>query len=634
MAAAMSMVYVFTTPILEDGENATVDKLRRRNKWDNDDYVCRCLILKGMSDPLFDIYQNVESGKELWDSLEAKYMAEDASSKKFLVSCIINKLPLSWKDFKHTLKHKKELTLVELGSHLRVEESLRVQDSDKPKGNNVSDWTWLNIVNDIGKSAFMSTFKLNDSIIWHAKLCHVHFKRMQDMSKDGLIPAFDMETGKTELRVLGAVVRLPDLKIKTLGERGIECIFDGYAEHSKAFRFSSVSRLSLRIPNETEYIGGLVVPEEVTEEKEAINDEMYSIMGNNTWVLADRPLVCKQYFVTFIDDAFRAVVRLSDLKLKTLGEKGIECIFVGYAEHSKAFRPSLRIPNGTEDIGGSLVPKEVTEEVVQQPEPKLRKGKRDRTPKNFGPEFQLYLIEGTRDEYHKTVDCYGINSQSDYSSDGCEDTFLNGELDEEVPKQWHQKFDEVVLSNGYLLNQADKYVYRKFDKTGKGVIICLYVDDMLIFGTDQVQVNLTKEFLSSRFSMKDMGEADVILGIRIKHESNGIAISQSYYIEKVLKKFKYFDCTPVSTPIDTSEKLMPNNGQVVSTLEYSRVIGCLMYVMTCTRPDIAFVVGKLSRSATLKTIRLPMAGYPFLVEVQFLGHPINKLASLVSTMES
>ncbi|GKE66624.1 zinc finger, CCHC-type containing protein, partial [Tanacetum coccineum] len=176
--------------------------------------------------------------------------------------------------------------------------------------------------------------------------------------------------------------------------------------------------------------------------------------------------------------------------------------------------------------------------------------------------------------------------------------FLNGELDEEVymnqpqgfimpnnenkvcklikslyrlkqvPKQWHQKFDEVVLSSGYLLNQADKYVYSKFDESGKGVIICLYVDDMLIFSIDQVQVDMTKEFLSSKFSMNDIGEAN-----------------------KVLKKFNYFDCTPISTPMDTSEKLMPNNGQAVSQLEYSKVIGCLMYAMPCTRPGIAFVVG-------------------------------------------
>ncbi|GJW19019.1 hypothetical protein Tco_1373160 [Tanacetum coccineum] len=69
-----------------------------------------------------------------------------------------------------------------------------------------------------------------------------------------------------------------------------------------------------------------------------------------------------------------------------------------------------------------------------------------------------------------------------------------------------------------------------------------------------------------------MGEADVILGIRIKHKSNGISISQSHYVEKVLKKFNYFDCTLVSTPIDTSEKLMLNNGQAVSQCKLSRWI--------------------------------------------------------------
>nr|GEU38906.1 hypothetical protein [Tanacetum cinerariifolium] len=148
-------------------------------------------------------------------------------------------------------------------------------------------------------------------------------------------------------------------------------------------------------------------------------------------------------------------------------------------------------------------------------------------------------------------------------------TFLKGELDEEVH-----------------MNQPQGFIMPGNENK---------VDDMLIFGTDQDQVDLTKGFLSSSFSMKDMGEANVILSIRIKHESNRISISQSHYIEKELKKFNYFDCTLVSTPIDTSEKLMPNNVQVVSQLEYSRVIGCLMYAMTCTRPDISFAVGKLSR---------------------------------------
>ncbi|GKB55931.1 zinc finger, CCHC-type containing protein [Tanacetum coccineum] len=175
----LKVVYVLTTPMPELVEDATVEAIRIRAKWENDDYICRGHILNGMSDSLFDVYTNVESAKELWDSLESKYMAEDSSSKKFLVSnfnnykmvdsrpvmeqynellrilgqytqhglkmdesisvsSIIDKLPPSWKDFKHTLKHgKDDLSLVQLGSHLRIEESLRAQDSDKGKGKEV-----------------------------------------------------------------------------------------------------------------------------------------------------------------------------------------------------------------------------------------------------------------------------------------------------------------------------------------------------------------------------------------------------------------------------------------------------------------------------------------------------------------
>ncbi|XP_057415332.1 uncharacterized protein LOC130710180 [Lotus japonicus] len=167
MFTALKVVYVMSTPIPELLEDDTVENIRRRSKWENDDYICRGHILNSMSDPLFDVYQNVESAKELWDCLEFKYMAEDSSSKKFLVtdfnsykmvesrsvmeqfnellqilgqftqhglmmdetisvSSIIDKLPPSWKDFKHNLKHgKDDLSLIQLGSHLRIEESLR-----------------------------------------------------------------------------------------------------------------------------------------------------------------------------------------------------------------------------------------------------------------------------------------------------------------------------------------------------------------------------------------------------------------------------------------------------------------------------------------------------------------------------
>nr|GEX01469.1 zinc finger, CCHC-type [Tanacetum cinerariifolium] len=150
----------------------------------------------------------------------------------------------------------------------------------------------------------------------------------------------------------------------------------------------------------------------------------------------------------------------------------------------------------------------------------------------------------------------------------------------QAPKQWHQKFDEVMFSSDFLLNQSDKCVYRKFDNSDKGVIICFYVYDMLIFETDQNQVDKTKKFLSSRFSMKNIGEADIILGIKIKRENKGIVITQSHYIEKIFKKFNHEGCSPASTPMNLVEKLKPNTGKPVDQLEYSRAIGCLMYAMT------------------------------------------------------
>nr|GEX92836.1 zinc finger, CCHC-type [Tanacetum cinerariifolium] len=144
----------------------------------------------------------------------------------FRVSYIIDKLPYSWKDFKHTLKHQKEeLTLVKLGSNLRIEESPRVQDNDKPKGNNVAgpsvfnmvehnNSSKLNIVNDNIALAFMSTSKLNDSIIWHARLGRVYFMRMHDMSKDRLILAFDMDTEKCMTFMLTKITKKPFQNVK------------------------------------------------------------------------------------------------------------------------------------------------------------------------------------------------------------------------------------------------------------------------------------------------------------------------------------------------------------------------------------------------------------------------------------
>ena len=78
---------------------------------------------------------------------------------------------------------------------------------------------------------------------------------------------------------------------------------------------------------------------------------------------------------------------------------------------------------------------------------------------------------------------------------------------------------------------------------------------MLIFGTNlQVIIN-TKSFLRSKFDMKDLGEAEVILGIKITRTLNEINLYQEHYIKKILKRFEHFDCKPMSTPYDPSSQL-------------------------------------------------------------------------------
>ena len=105
----------------------------------------------------------------------------------------------------------------------------------------------------------------------------------------------------------------------------------------------------------------------------------------------------------------------------------------------------------------------------------------------------------------------------------------------QAPKQWYEKFHKTILSFGFKVNGSDACVYSKLFGA-ECVIICLYVDDMLIFGSHINAINSTKQFLSSKFEMKDLGEADVILGVKVTRTENGFNLSQPHYVEKMLKK--------------------------------------------------------------------------------------------------
>ncbi|KAL0361579.1 UNVERIFIED_CONTAM: Retrovirus-related Pol polyprotein from transposon TNT 1-94 [Sesamum radiatum] len=593
-----------------------------------------------MSNTLFDIYQNVESAKALWDGLEAKHMAEDASSQKFLVSdfnnykmvdsrpimeqynellrilgqfsqqnlrmdeaisvsSVIDKLPPSWKDFKHTLKHQKEeMSLVQLDSHLRIEESLRAQENDKPKGKDVAGSSSVNMVEDRRdtKTNDWKGKRKDDDVAWwidsgattHACKDRGWFKEFQPVD-DGLVLHMGNESSAPVVGVGSIVLEFTSGKTINLSNvlyvpRFRKNLVSGSVLNKCGFRQVFESD---KVPNKRNKI----TPYELWYKKKP-NLNYLRIWG------------C------------RAVVRLPEPKKKSLGERGsrdeVSTLYpycFNIEDDPKIFDEAMKSQDvafwkeAINDEMNSIMGNNtwVLADLLPGCKPGCKwifkkKMKVDGTIEKFKARL---VIQGFRqrpgidyfDTYAPVARISTIRLLIALASIhnlvihqmNVKTTFLNGDLDEEVnmkqpegfimpgneykvcklvkslyglkqaPKQWHQKFDEVVLSSGYHLNQSDK------------------------------------------FSMNGMGEADVILGIRIVRENKGISISQSHYIKKVLKKFNCIDCTPVSTPMDPSVKVMSNTGKAVFQLEYSKVIGCLMYAMTSTRPDIAYLVGKLSR---------------------------------------
>jgi hypothetical protein len=128
-----------------------------------------------------------------------------------------------------------------------------------------------------------------------------------------------------------------------------------------------------------------------------------------------------------------------------------------------------------------------------------------------------------------------------------------------------------------------------------GIILCVYVNDILIFGTSTKLTDEIKSFLSKCFDMKDLGPANVILNIKLIESENGIILNQSHYVEKILNWFDFEDCKISPTPYDASIKLRKFKGEAKDQLRYSQIIGSLMYLAGAMRLDISYAVNKFSR---------------------------------------
>jgi hypothetical protein len=174
----------------------------------------------------------------------------------------------------------------------------------------------------------------------------------------------------------------------------------------------------------------------------------------------------------------------------------------------------------------------------------------------------------------------------------------------QAPRQWYLKFDRFMIEQGYSRCHSDHCVYFKKLENGSFIILLLYVDDMLVVGSNMKDINVLKKKLANSFAMKDLGAAKKILGMRITRDrkNHKLTLSQGEYTEKVLERFRMQNEKPVSTPLASHFKLTkemcPKTQEEIeymSRVPYSSVVGSLMYAMVCTRPDIAHAVGVVTR---------------------------------------
>ena len=166
------------------------------------------------------------------------------------------------------------------------------------------------------------------------------------------------------------------------------------------------------------------------------------------------------------------------------------------------------------------------------------------------------------------------------------------------PRQWYAKMHEFLVNElKFISSINDPCLYTRH--TGSSILLlALYVDDLLITGSDKAEIREMKKKLSTRFEMKDLGPARVMLGIEIRRDraNRKLFISQQEYAETVLKRFGMEDSKTVTTPMDRNNfELLNVDSEPAPEVPYRQAVGSLMYLMIASRPDLAFAVGKLSQ---------------------------------------
>ncbi|GKA96139.1 retrovirus-related pol polyprotein from transposon TNT 1-94 [Tanacetum coccineum] len=522
-----------TAPQVEppkEGKASNQQVVQAVKAWKHSDFLCHNYILNGLVDSLYNVYCKTTTTKELWESLERKYKTEDAGTKKFVVAraCFL--------DYK-MVDSKNVITQVQ----------------DLQKNTYAPDSAKANMVEHVG-SSLKSNFKAKGK-----------GKKKND------------KKGKGKAEYLAPKVGIVKQKFQDKDEAIDKFVL---------YKIEVENKLGKKIKDVRSDRGGeYVSPFDELCMKHRIRHEFTAPYLPQQNSIAERKNCTLKEMVNdmFISSGLSQDIQGSCAKSQKIKPKFVDCIFIGYAKDSNAYRfivhdlknPDIqknavmqsRNVSFFENIFSCLMKdtgssSRLDDEVVQdkrqqgdndlqderqdQPEEEgveQRKSKRERTEKSFGPDFVSFMVENEPTSYQEAelVDLppgckplgYKWIFKKKMKADGNIDKFKARLVIKGFRKRegldYFDTYSPVmritsigmILSIAVLRNLEVHQIDVKHTSSGH-VMLCLYVDDMLIIGSNEKMIKSTKDMLKSKFNMKDMGLAVVILRIKILSNQNGL----------------------------------------------------------------------------------------------------------------
>ncbi|CAI7883130.1 unnamed protein product, partial [Closterium sp. NIES-53] len=169
----------------------------------------------------------------------------------------------------------------------------------------------------------------------------------------------------------------------------------------------------------------------------------------------------------------------------------------------------------------------------------------------------------------------------------------------QAPRKWHDTLRTNLVALGFAPSTSDPSLFLRTDTTLPPFYVLVYVDDLVFATADIEALAHVKSELQKRHTCTDLGELSSYLGLRITRDraQRTITLTQSHMVQQVLQRFDFTYSSPQSTPLPTGHSLSapPSDESVEPSGPYPELVGCLMYLMTCTRPDLAYPLNLLAR---------------------------------------